>query len=258
MGTKDRTFPPRVLVTGAAGAVGVELCRKLLGVGIHVIATDKKISPQLEAIRAKTLTWVEADLESSKDRKKIVQEVVASQENSIGIIHNASFVGDSNLPGWLGPFQSQTDETWRRAIDVGLTAAFSLTRDISAKLELGAGSAIVHISSIYSALGPEWALYEGTDMGNPAAYGVAKAGLEQLTRWLAVSLAPHARVNAVSPGGIYRNQPPQFVEKYEARVPLSRMATEQDVCDAVLFLLSSHSSYVTGQVLIVDGGFSIK
>ncbi len=258
MKTNNRALPPKVLVTGASGYVGSELCLKLLSFGVDVIATDRKISPKLEAVSEESLTWVKADLENSKDRKKIVQAVIDSRESSLGIVHNASFVGDSDLDGWLGPLQSQTDETWGRAIEVGLSAAFSLTRDIASQLEFGEGSAIVHISSIYSALGPDLALYRGTDLGNPAAYGVAKAGLEQLTRWLAVSLAPSVRVNAVSPGGLLRDQPRTFVESYEAKVPLLRMATEQDVCEAVLFLLSAQSSYVTGQVLVVDGGYSIK
>jgi NAD(P)-dependent dehydrogenase (short-subunit alcohol dehydrogenase family) len=94
-------------------------------------------------------------------------------------------------------------------------------------------------------------------MGNPPAYGVAKAGLEQLTRWLATTLSPHVRVNAVAPGGLARNQPAEFVEKYEAKVPLRRMGTEDDVVKAILFLLSSDSSYITGQTLVVDGGYSI-
>lgn len=95
-------------------------------------------------------------------------------------------------------------------------------------------------------------------MGNPAAYGVAKAGVEQLTRWLATALAPNARVNAVAPGGLRRGQPQSFVERYQNKVPLRRMGTESDVVDSILFLLSSQSAYVTGQVLVVDGGYSIS
>ena len=95
-------------------------------------------------------------------------------------------------------------------------------------------------------------------MGNPAAYGVAKAGMEQLTRWLATSLSPNVRVNAVAPGGLKRDQPQDFVERYEAKVLLGRMGSETDVVDSVLFLLSSQSAYVTGQVLVVDGGFGLS
>ena len=92
-------------------------------------------------------------------------------------------------------------------------------------------------------------------MANPAAYAASKGGLLQLTRWLATTLAPKIRVNAISPGGIARNQPSSFVERYEARTPLGRMATEDDFRGAIAYLASDMSTYVTGQNLRVDGGW---
>ena len=94
-------------------------------------------------------------------------------------------------------------------------------------------------------------------MGNPAAYGASKGGLIQLTRWLATTLAPAVRVNAISPGGIRRNQPGQFITRYAARTPLQRMATEDDMRGAVAYMASDLSKYVTGQNLAVDGGWGI-
>ena len=94
-------------------------------------------------------------------------------------------------------------------------------------------------------------------MGNPAAYGVSKGGLAQLTRWLATTVAPAVRVNAIAPGGIARNQPEAFVKRYVARTPMGRMATEEDFRGAVAYLASTLSSYVTGQVLHVDGGWGV-
>ena len=93
-------------------------------------------------------------------------------------------------------------------------------------------------------------------MGNPAAYAASKGGLLQLTRWLSTTLAPSVRANAISPGGVYRNQPISFVKRYEARTPLGRMATEEDIVGAVVYLASDLSTYVTGQNLIVDGGWT--
>jgi NAD(P)-dependent dehydrogenase (short-subunit alcohol dehydrogenase family) len=82
----------------------------------------------------------------------------------------------------------------------------------------GHGS-VVNVASTYGVVGPDWGLYAGTKMGNPAAYAASKGGLIQLTRWLATTLAPDIRVNALSPGGIFRNQPESFVKRYEARTP---------------------------------------
>ena len=93
-------------------------------------------------------------------------------------------------------------------------------------------------------------------MGNPAAYSVSKGVLIQLTRWLSTTIAPDVRVNTVSPGGVFRNQPEQFVSKYEERTPLGRMATEEDFKGIIAYLASDLSKYVTGQNINIDGGWS--
>ena len=94
-------------------------------------------------------------------------------------------------------------------------------------------------------------------MASPAAYGASKGGLIQFTRWLATTLAPEVRVNAISPGGVARGQPDSFVSRYEARTPLRRMATEDDFRGAVAYLATDMSAFVTGQVLAVDGGWGV-
>lgn len=254
MKPSELVFPDAVMVTGAAGAVGSALCRALLERGVKVIGTDRVTSPLGER---ENLLWVMADLENPDDRAKIVAAVRKGSRGSLGIVHNASFVGDSQLEGWVGPLEAQSTKTWNRALDVSLTAAFEMTRDLSSMLKENPGSSIVHVSSIYASLGPDWLLYDETSMGNPVAYGVAKAGLEQLTRWLATDLAPNVRVNAVSPGGLLRNQPQVFLDRYLGKVPLGRMASEEDAVGAVLFLLSNQSAYITGQVITVDGGYTI-
>ncbi|MEO0563282.1 MAG: SDR family oxidoreductase, partial [Chloroflexota bacterium] len=98
--------------------------------------------------------------------------------------------------------------------------------------------------------------YEDTSMGNPAAYAASKGGLLALTRWLATVIAPNVRINMITLGGVFRNQPETFIARYNERTPLNRMATEADVKGAALYLASDLSQYVTGQNLIVDGGWS--
>ena len=83
-----------------------------------------------------------------------------------------------------------------------------------------------------------------------------KAGIIQYTKMLANILAPKIRVNAISPGGIFRNQPKQFIKKYLIKTPLKRMGKEDDIVNAIIFLSCNLSSYITGQNLIVDGGYS--
>ena len=114
----------------------------------------------------------------------------------------------------------------------------------------------MNIGSIYGVVGPDMSLYDGTKMGNPAAYAVSKGGLIQLTRWLSAVLAPNIRVNCISPGGVFRNQPESFVSKYLERTPLKRMGTEEDFKGAILYFASGLSSWVTGENLLVDGGWT--
>jgi len=99
-------------------------------------------------------------------------------------------------------------------------------------------------------------MYEGTEVDpTPAWYAASKGAMVALTKWQATNLAP-IRSNAVCPGGIFRGHSDKFREQYEARVPLRRMATEDDIVGPVLFLCSDAARYITGQVLMVDGGYS--
>jgi NAD(P)-dependent dehydrogenase (short-subunit alcohol dehydrogenase family) len=154
------------------------------------------------------------------------------------------------------PFAEQLPATWRKALEVNLTAPFVLTQMCAPALASSGHGSVINVSSIYGVGGPNWSLYAGTTMGNPAAYAASKGGLIQLTRWLATTLAPKIRVNAISPGGVSNHQAETFVQRYIALTPLGRMATEEDFKGAVAFLASDLSAYVTGQNLMVDGGWT--
>ena len=168
----------------------------------------------------------------------------------------AALVGSTALPGWACAFEEQRADTWRRALEVNLTGPFVLTQAAAPLLAASGRGSIINLGSIYGIVAPDPALYTGTSMGSPAAYAASKGGLLQLTRWLATMLAPRIRVNAISPGGVWRSQPDAFRTRYEARTPLGRMAREEDLAGAVAFLASDLSAYVTGQNLVVDGGFT--
>ena len=139
---------------------------------------------------------------------------------------------------------------------VNLSSAFVLSQSLLPQLSNSGYGSIILISSIYGSLGPDMSLYEGTKMQNPVGYGASKGGLLQLMKYLATLMAPSVRVNAISPGGVERGQPESFVERYSRRTPMKRMATEGDLVGPTIFLASNMSSYVTGQNLIVDGGWS--
>ena len=249
-----------VAITGGAGHLGRAMAGAMLELGAEVALIDRagegllKAAESLqEAGRCETFAL---DLASEEERAELPGKIERQLGRLDVLVNNAAFVGDSALQGWVVPFAEQSIETWRRALEVNLTAPFHLVQLLQPMLADSGHGAVVNVASLYGVLGPDMSLYEGTAMGNPAAYAASKGGLVQLTRWLATTLAPDIRVNCVSPGGIARGQPEPFVERYVRRTPLGRMGREEDLLGAVVYLASDLSRWVTGQNIMVDGGFS--
>ena len=251
------------LITGAAGGLGRIMAGTLAELGADLILVDLP-NTEISALMASLIErfkvnvdFMVCDLEQEVQRANLISQMKERNKSLNILINNAAFVGTSDLPGWSVPFEQQTVETWRRAFEVNLTAIFDLCQGLVPLLRLSDGANIINIASIYGLFGPDWSLYEGTSMSNPAAYSASKGGLLQFTRWLATTLAPDVRVNAISPGGIFRGQPEAFQQRYIARTPLRRMATEDDFSGAVAFLASDLSRYMTGQNLVLDGGWGV-
>lgn len=252
----------RAIVTGGAGHLGRVFGETLVELGAHVVLVDRDAESLAVAAASVAVAGrgsVESyrcDLESGDERRALAAALGGAAEGVSVLVHNAAFVGTNDLRGWAVPFESQSLETWRRAIEVNLTAVFDVTQALLPELRRAPGPSVINVASIYGALGPDWSLYEGTTMANPAAYATSKGGLLQLTRWLATTLAPSVRVNAIVPGGIIRGQQEKFVKRYKSRTPLQRMATEDDFQGVLAFLSSDASAYVTGQAIAIDGGWS--
>jgi len=250
------------LITGSVGGLGKVFADTLGELGSNLILVDlpgKTLEVFAEELRQKwsiKVSTFEIDLESEDERKTLISTINRDFDQLNILINNAAFVGNTDLSGWNTDFGNQSLESWRRAFEVNLTAVFELCQGFSSMMKNSVGASVINISSIYGQLGPDWRLYEGTNMGNPAAYGASKGALIQFTRWLSTTLAPDIRANVVSPGGIFRDQPKSFIAKYQSRTPLGRMATENDIRGVVGYLASDLSQYVTGQVLTVDGGWS--
>jgi NAD(P)-dependent dehydrogenase (short-subunit alcohol dehydrogenase family) len=247
------------LITGGAGHIGAVIGAGLaeLGASIAVLDLDPShIAAELDQnYNIKTLPLA-VDLTDISAVQSAPQKVLAEFGRLDIVIHSAAYGGDTKFPGWAVPFDEQTTEAWDRALRVNLTSAFALAQAARQPLADSGHGSIVFISSIYGLVGPDMSLYEGTEMANPAGYGASKGGLLQLMRYLATVLAPQIRVNAISPGGVWRQQPEPFHDRYRTRTPLGRMATEEDLKGAAAYLASDLSSYVTGHNLVVDGGWT--
>jgi len=256
---KDRV----VLITGGSGHIGSALTIAFLTQGCKVVTTDihaNRIDPEILGFEFSGQVrhrHIIADLRDLAAVAELPLQVQAAFGGLDIIVAGAAFTGDSMDDGWTVPFTQQDESLWADALKINLTSNFTLVKAASPLLtESGNGSAIF-LGSIYGMVAPQPKLYEGLQLDNPAGYAVSKAGLTQLAQWLASTMGPDVRVNTVTPGGIFRDQDPTFIERYESRTPLGRMATEEDVVGPVLFLASDLSKYVTGINLVVDGGFSL-
>ena len=238
-----------ILVTGASGNIGQGIARRLAEAGAAIVAhyrSDRAAADALVAdISAAPSFAIQADLQSEADILQMMEVISDSTPQLDGVVNNAALQSVCALPDMSGG-------TWREVVSANLDGAFLVSRYAAeAMRQTNTRGAIVNIASI-----------EGTDPAiGHAHYAASKAGLIMLTRSLALEYGCHGiRANAVSPGLIDRaglaDNWPAGVSSWLGHVPLGRLGLPDDVADAVLYLLSPASRWVSGSNLVVDGGMS--
>jgi NAD(P)-dependent dehydrogenase (short-subunit alcohol dehydrogenase family) len=147
-------------------------------------------------------------------------------------------------------------EQFAESMRINATGMFDITREMADLMGESSGGSIVNICSMMGMFGPDLTNYEGTEMGNPPPdYFFHKGGMFTFTRYLARVLADRKiRVNSISPGGLFANQPERFLQNYTKKVPLGRMANNDDIKGPVVFLASEASGYINGENILMDGG----
>ena len=254
----------KAVITGGLGHIGLEIVQTLCKQEVKVLILDNqdhtKISKfsKIYRLYKNQIDIYKIDLVKSSEIKKLLKYINLKYQNIDILINAIGMVGTNSISGWNTDFKNQSKEAWNQALDVNLTSVFFLIQSMTAVLKKSKNASIINISSIYADHAPDYDIYSGTNINNPAAYSVSKAGINYLTKWLAVNLAPKIRVNTISPGGIYRNHDKKFVNQYTNRTLLKRMGKESDISGAILYFASDMSEYVTGQNLIIDGGWTIK
>jgi len=230
-----------VIITGGSGFLGTQYTQSLQDAGALVenfdVATGVDVTD-------------DASLEAA------VAKVVSQYGKIDGLITNAAAnpKADEGGGGPWAPYDSFSTELFRKELDLNLVGSFAAAKAVSAvMLKQGSGS-IIFISSDLGLIGPTNAIYpEG--QYKDIAYGASKAGIMGLTRFFAAYLGAHGvRVNALVPGGMFRNHDADFAKKNGALNMLGRMAKEGDFNGPIQFLLSDASTYMTGAPLIIDGG----
>lgn len=252
------------MVTGGAGHIGYCAAQALTELGARVALIDinadacNERAEELNRSCDRAVTAVTCDLSDEDATRSAVRASIRTHGGMDILVHSAAFVGTTRVGGWSVPFDQQSVAAWDAGMRVNLTSAFIMAQEARKALALSGRGAIILVSSIYGTVGSDAELYADTGM-NPdrvLAYSASKGGLLQLMRHLATLFAPAIRVNAISPGGVARGQAELFRERYAARTPLKRMATEEDMKGAFAYLASDLSAYVTGHNLVVDGGWT--
>jgi NAD(P)-dependent dehydrogenase (short-subunit alcohol dehydrogenase family) len=256
------------IVTGAGGILGRHFSAALAAHGAALALVDidgagvETLAKELRDRHANTMIAIQCDL-ADPDAVETMTRTAAESLGGIDIVHNNAATKGDSLEAMFAPAESYAPETWRQHMAVNLDGAFHVMKSAGAlMLEQDRGGSIVSTASIYGLLGADDRIYEGSNymgmqINTPPSYAAAKAGLIGLTRYFAARWGPAGiRVNAIAPGGVESGQNDVFTQRYGARVPMGRMARSEEVVGALVWLASDAASYVTGQVISVDGGLT--
>jgi NAD(P)-dependent dehydrogenase (short-subunit alcohol dehydrogenase family) len=236
-----------IIVTGGNGLLGSEIISQLKKQGALVINLEINIKTN------EALTEVECDITNPKSIIDSIELIVKKYSKIDGLVNNAY----PRTSDWGNKFQDIQIESWKSNVDMQMNSIFYLSQRVLEIMQIQKFGSILNMASIYGVVGPDFSVYENTEMTMPAAYSAIKGGVINFTRYLASYYGKYnIRVNCISPGGIYNNQSDIFVKNYERKVPMNRMGKTTDIAPAVCFMLSDESSYITGQNLVIDGGWT--
>jgi 2-deoxy-D-gluconate 3-dehydrogenase len=264
------------VVTGGAGLLGTEFCQTLLEAGASIVVADisddaaKTLASllnerfQLKESSSRAIP-VKIDI-SSKNSVEELFHLVSEEFGRVDILVNTAAIDPKFDPDSLAVSDSSVGfedfpfELWKQALDVNLTGVFLCCQAAGKLMASQGGGVMINISSIYGLVGPDQRIYQSEgnpDRYKPAYYSTTKAGILGLTRYLATYYAgKNIRVNALTPGGVFNEHDPDFVQAYSSRTVLGRMAEKNEMNGALLFLASDASAYMTGSNLVVDGGWT--
>jgi len=259
------------VVTGGAGLLGAEFCRTLAEGGAAVAIVDLNLAGAQKLATALCADGYQAkgfgtDITSRESVQEFVPSVVRDFGRLDILVNSAAldpkFDASASEKGIApGNFEDYPLEQWNSALNVNLTGMFLITQAcVRPMLERGKKGSIINICSTYGLNGPDQRIYvkDGKRVAfKPVFYTVTKAGVLGFTKYLAAYYAgTEIRVNALTPGGVFSNHEDYFIKNYSAKTILGRMARKDEMNGALLFLASDASSYMTGNNVVVDGGWT--
>ena len=241
----------RVVIIGGAGLLGSAFSRACAQRGASVFVADideKKAGALAQEIGGR---FEKVDISDSTSVAALAKKVGAVD----GVV-NASYPKTKNFGK---PFKDAEVEHMLADLSLHIGGCLSIAKAFAPLMEKQKTGSIVFLGSIYGVVAPRFSIYEGTSMTIPAEYAAIKGGIIALTRYFASLFGPAGiRVNAISPGGIADKQPEQFVQNYSKHLKIGNgLLAPEDIAGAVVFLLSDDSKQMTGQNLIIDGGWTL-
>lgn len=271
MNTFSQQFDLRgknAVVTGGVGILGKRFCHGLSEMGANVAVVDldeslsQELADELQETYQHSSIGIGCDV-SSPDSVKAMVDRVLDWSGEVHILHNNAASKSDDLESFFAPFEEYSLEEWRKVMSVNLDGMFLVAQAVGKQMvKQKKGGSIIQTASIYGIMAPDQRIYEDSyylerQINTPAVYSASKAGVIGLTKYLATYWAPHGiRVNALTPGGVESGQNETFKSRYSARIPLGRMANQDEMVCALLYLASNASSYVTGENIIIDGGLN--
>ena len=260
-----------IVVTGGMGQLGIQFTKILLNSEAKVVILDlivnvKQLDLQLkEQEENDKLMLIKADVTKRESLEQALLKIKNKWgEVPYGLINNAALDSPPSAPAEeTGPFEDFPEQSWNRVMDVNVKGVFLACQVFGkAMAEVGGGS-IINIGSTYGMVSPDHRIYEykaengGDPFYKPVVYSASKSALVNLTKYIAVYWAKSGvRANMMGLGGVFNNQDNKFMEGYCAKVPMGRMAKEDEYNGTVVYLMSDAASYVTGTTIMLDGGWT--
>ena len=259
------------VITGGVGLLGAEFCKTLAEAGATVVVVDlnaaasKSVADTLTNSGYKALA-VPTDITQPESVNALVEKTL-TEFGRLDILVNSAALDPKFDPDAVskgitpGAFEDYPLDLWNSALNVNLTGMFLMTQAcVKPMLEQGKKGSVINICSTYGLNGPDQRIYikDGKRVAfKPVYYTVTKAGVMGFTKYLAAYYAgTDIRVNALTPGGVFNNHEEYFVQNYSAKTIIGRMAKKDEMNGALLFLASDASSYMTGNNVVVDGGWT--
>jgi NAD(P)-dependent dehydrogenase (short-subunit alcohol dehydrogenase family) len=252
------------LVTGGARNPGFDMALALAEPGADVAITSRELgnaeaaAGKIAADTGRRVLPLGLDVADEEQVKAVVDACLAEFGRIDILVNNAGNVLSTPETAQI---EDRPYSDWLNTLSINLNGTFLCSKYVTARAMIPAGKGnIINIGSIAGIVGRDRRVYEGTDMGGSTVdYEAAKGAVIAMTRDMAVYLARYnIRVNCISPGGFFRNQPEAFVKAYSESTPMGRMGMDgKEMKGPVVFLASEASSYCTGHNLVIDGGFTV-